>query len=140
MRLLIAVLLFAATLNATTLDISVNAEEAVLMNALTGQILYEKNKDQLAYPASTTKIATALWVLHRYREHLDKVLTAERESVASITPQAKRQSNYRSPPIGLKPMGRMSASNGGKSSVCMIFYTRFSSPLLTTRQTLSRKD
>lgn len=39
---------------------SVNAESAIIMEASTGLILYEKNIDERHYPASITKIMTAL--------------------------------------------------------------------------------
>lgn len=41
------------------------AEGAVLMDAATGKVLYGKNQDQQFYPASITKIMTALIVLER---------------------------------------------------------------------------
>ena len=41
------------------------AEGAVLMDAATGQVLYGKNQDKQFYPASITKIMTALVVLER---------------------------------------------------------------------------
>ena len=39
------------------------ADSAVLMNADTGEILYEKNMDAEQYPASTTKLMTGLLAL-----------------------------------------------------------------------------
>lgn len=39
---------------------SVSAQSAVVMDLTSGRILYEKNKDLRVYPASTTKIMTAL--------------------------------------------------------------------------------
>ncbi len=68
------------------------------MNAKTGQVLFEKSGHAQIFPASTTKIATALLALHKARGQLEKVITAEREALVSITPEAKKQSNYRSPP------------------------------------------
>ena len=44
-------------------DISINSKAAVLVEYNTGKILYEKNSTQKIYPASTTKIMTALLVL-----------------------------------------------------------------------------
>lgn len=44
-------------------DISINSKAAVLVEYNTGKILYEKNSTQKMYPASTTKIMTALLVL-----------------------------------------------------------------------------
>ena len=49
------------------------AEGAVLYNASTGEFLYEKNADQRFYPASITKILTALLVLENCS--LDEVVT-----------------------------------------------------------------
>lgn len=39
---------------------AVTAEAAILINARTGQVLYEKDADRKLYPASTTKILTAI--------------------------------------------------------------------------------
>ncbi|MBR0104609.1 MAG: D-alanyl-D-alanine carboxypeptidase [Firmicutes bacterium] len=50
-----------ASLGATELDLS--AETAVLMDADTGKILYDKDMNRTMYPASTTKILTALVLL-----------------------------------------------------------------------------
>lgn len=95
-------LAFALTLShlnlaAEPLSISVNAEAAILMNADTGAILFEKNAKALHYPASITKIATAAYALKMKKGHLDTVVTAEQESIASIAPDAKRRSNYTMP-------------------------------------------
>ncbi|RKD27956.1 D-alanyl-D-alanine carboxypeptidase (penicillin-binding protein 5/6) [Caminicella sporogenes DSM 14501] len=53
------------TANATTSSNSLNisAESAILIDADTGEILYEKNSNKPMYPASTTKIMTALLTL-----------------------------------------------------------------------------
>lgn len=47
---------------------SVSAEGAVLINSDNGRILYEKNPDEKLYPASTTKIMTALVALETLEE------------------------------------------------------------------------
>ena len=39
---------------------SISSEAAILYDATTGQVLYEKNADEKLYPASTTKLMTAL--------------------------------------------------------------------------------
>lgn len=49
-----------------------------MMDARNGQILYEKNADQPMYPASTTKILTAIIALERSR--LDEVVTVSRKA------------------------------------------------------------
>ncbi len=76
---------------------NIGAESAILINAKTGKVLFEKNGRTKSYPASTTKIATALLALHKGRDQLGRTFVADRETIASISPQAKRQSNYRSP-------------------------------------------
>ncbi len=47
----------------TSADFDVDAEAAVLMEASTGKILYEKNPDEALPPASVTKIMTLLLVM-----------------------------------------------------------------------------
>ncbi len=47
---------------------SVSAEGAVLIDAVSGQVLYEKNAEKRLYPASTTKIMTALVTLETLDE------------------------------------------------------------------------
>ncbi|MGM8216369.1 D-alanyl-D-alanine carboxypeptidase family protein [Bacillaceae bacterium W0354] len=41
-------------------SIYLNSESAILIDATTGEILYEKNSNRLMYPASITKIVTAI--------------------------------------------------------------------------------
>ena len=45
------------------LDLEVSAKSAILMNADSGAILFEKHSHIPSFPASTTKVATALFVL-----------------------------------------------------------------------------
>jgi len=73
MRLLVLAVFFAVLLwqdltpvsAAAALEPQVLAEAAILVEADTGQVLYAKNPDARMYPASTTKILTALIVLER---------------------------------------------------------------------------
>ena len=41
---------------------SVTAKSAIVIEALTGRVLYSRNADALCYPASTTKIMTLIMV------------------------------------------------------------------------------
>lgn len=53
-------------INTTNADVALGAPTAILMDANTGKILYEKNAYEKMYPASTTKIMTAILALeHR---------------------------------------------------------------------------
>ncbi len=67
-------LCFALSLSAKSLDVEVNARSAILMNAETGAILYEKHAHIPLSPASITKIATALYVLEK-GEDLNRAAT-----------------------------------------------------------------
>lgn len=56
----------------------VSADSAVLMDATTGKILYEKNKNSAYPPASTTKIMTTLLVLEN--SNLNDVVTVSKNA------------------------------------------------------------
>lgn len=59
---------------ASTDDVQVDASSAILMEVNTGKILYEKNAYDKMYPASTTKIMTAILALeNRELSHVAKV-------------------------------------------------------------------
>lgn len=90
------------SLNAKPLKLTIGAENAILINGNTGAILFEKEAHQPAFPASTTKIASALYALKIGGHNLQQKITANSEAIASITTQAKKQSNYRSPAYWLE--------------------------------------
>lgn len=56
----------------------VSADSVVLMDATTGKILYEKNKDSAYPPASTTKIMTILLTLEK--TSLDDIVTVSKNA------------------------------------------------------------
>lgn len=66
-KLVAMLLLFAVLLSCTTAHASLNitSPKAVLIDARTGQVLFSKNAHAKAYPASTTKIMTAILALER---------------------------------------------------------------------------
>ncbi|MCR5355131.1 MAG: serine hydrolase, partial [Lachnospiraceae bacterium] len=59
--------------------VDVVAESAIVMEQETGTILYEKNMDEVHFPASITKIMTALIVLENCS--LDETVTFSAEAV-----------------------------------------------------------
>lgn len=61
---------------------SVNAETAVLMDASTGLVLYEKNAHKEEYPASTTKIMTTLLALEN--SSLNETVTFSHNAVFNL--------------------------------------------------------
>ena len=60
----------------------VGSETAVLMDADTGQILYQKDMDRQMYPASITKIMTGMLAL-KYG-HVTDTVTMSKEAVSSV--------------------------------------------------------
>ena len=60
-----------------------NAEAALLISPDSGLVLYEKNADERRYPASTTKILTALLVLEQVTD-LSETVTAQASDFAMM--------------------------------------------------------
>lgn len=63
-------------------NISTSAEAAILMDAKTGKILYSKNANTRLYPASTTKLMTAILTLENC--NLNDVVTVSHNAVYSV--------------------------------------------------------
>lgn len=90
-------------IHAEQLSCEVNAESAILINADTGAILYEKNAHTLQYPASITKIATAAYALKKLGNKLDEMIVADQESIVSISDEKRKNGNYSAPAYWLCP-------------------------------------
>lgn len=133
-------LFFAFSLKMYAIDIDIHADSVILMNADTGAVLYEKNGRKEQYPASLTKIATAIYTLNLRGNKLDKVLVAEHEAVASVSEEEMKRSNYTLPSywltrgtshIGIKKgeelslkdllYGMMVASGGDASNMIALY-------------------
>jgi D-alanyl-D-alanine carboxypeptidase (penicillin-binding protein 5/6) len=84
-------------------EVSLHSDGAILINADTGAILYEKNAYKQFYPASITKIATAGYALKVRGNHLEKLITAEQDSIASVSDAEMERSNYNLPSHWLTP-------------------------------------
>ena len=70
--------LTAASFYSAALDLDVSAKSAILLDAFSGEALYEKNADARLPMASTTKIMTAIVVLENTSP--DDVVTVKKES------------------------------------------------------------
>lgn len=97
-----AILLQILPLQAKQLNLSVNAESAILINAETGAILYEKQAFKPQFPASITKTATALYALKMRGDQLDTLVVAEQDAIASVSEAELRRANYKLPPHWLE--------------------------------------
>lgn len=78
------IILFVGISNsyAATEKPNIISQSAILLDNKTGKILYEKNKDEKMYPASTTKIITAILTLEHCQ--LDEIVTISYDTVMSI--------------------------------------------------------
>lgn len=56
----------------------VRSEAAIVVDSVTGAILYEKNAEQRMYPASLTKIATAIYAIEN--GHLEDMVTVSKNA------------------------------------------------------------
>ena len=64
-------------------NVKIYSEAGILMDAKTGKILYNKNAKEKKYPASTTKILTAIIVLENCK-NLDEMATVDVDSINSV--------------------------------------------------------
>ena len=91
------IFLFNFPLLAESLKFQIRGEAAILMDAESGAILFEHCAHDQHYPASTTKIAAALYAIKQAGDQWDREIVAELDSVVSITPEKKRRANYTLP-------------------------------------------
>lgn len=96
-RLLLCAL---ALCSAHALDVRISAKAAVLINAKTGQVLYAKNADEPLYPASTTKVLTALYALEKRGHALEAPVTISADAVRVVSSEARRTEKH--PPYRLE--------------------------------------
>lgn len=81
--LVLCLFLFPFLLSVAEAAPSVSAPYAVLMDAKTGLVLYEKNAHTQTYPASTTKVMTAILALEK--GNMDDMVTVSFNAVNSIS-------------------------------------------------------
>lgn len=74
------------------LNVDIDVPSAILINAETGAVLYEKNAHTARYPGSITKVATALFVLSKRSSDLEAVLTVDSDSLA-MAPERDKLAN-----------------------------------------------
>jgi serine-type D-Ala-D-Ala carboxypeptidase (penicillin-binding protein 5/6) len=79
-----------------SLGFRVKADAYILMDAKSGKVLAEKKSDKQYFPASITKVATALYALKK-EAFLDHMVLARRAELGAISPQEKVKSHYKLP-------------------------------------------
>jgi D-alanyl-D-alanine carboxypeptidase (penicillin-binding protein 5/6) len=76
--LLLTFIIFFSTIGVAGAEPNIQGEAGILMDATTGQVLWEKNAHKQMYPASTTKIMTTLLVLEL--GNLDEIVVVSRNA------------------------------------------------------------
>lgn len=83
LRKVVTLLIIAIILNTYTFafanELSLDGQGSILMDFDTKEILYEKNMDMQLYPASTTKIMTAILAIEN--ANLSDIVTVDQESI-----------------------------------------------------------
>lgn len=80
--LLLIIILYTTNIFAVTDTITTYSPTCILMESKTGKVIYEKNGYEKMYPASTTKIMTAILTLENCE--LTDIATASYEAVFTV--------------------------------------------------------
>lgn len=116
-------ILFASLSEASPLKVEVSAKSAILVNAKTGAILWEKNGFTPVFPASTTKLITALYAMERKGDALDEMVEASQDAVACVSAATRRAERGGQPPYRLEYGGtHMGIKVGEELPLRVLFY------------------
>jgi serine-type D-Ala-D-Ala carboxypeptidase (penicillin-binding protein 5/6) len=103
-------------------NLDVASTSAILINSESESILFEKNAYQQHYPASTLKLATALYAYKKIDGNLDVDLVASQEAIGAISWRKKRDSGYKTPAHWLEfDACHMGIKKGEKLSLRVLF-------------------
>lgn len=69
---------------------SISAYSAILIDANTGVVLYDKNSDEKMFPASTTKLMTCLLAMEKEDSNLNDLVTFSTEAVMTVPYDASK--------------------------------------------------
>lgn len=104
-RVLAIIFCFLGTsIYAKPIDVQVSASSAILINAKTGQVLFEKDAYARRNPASTTKIGTAIFLLEQKR-NLNEITVANQDCIGVVSPEVRRSSKGGHPSYRLEHRG-----------------------------------
>ncbi len=82
MKKFVLCLLFFLAIKSNVFAVEIDSPHAILIDVDTGRILFQKNAYEAVYPASTTKVLTAILVLENC--NLDEMVTASSTAVNSV--------------------------------------------------------
>ncbi len=98
-------LLFCLSVYSKPLSVNIFAKSAVLINADSKKVLFEKKANAPFYPASTTKVATVLYLLEKKNDLFGKAIKASYDALAIVDPKEKVEKNYSFPAYWLETDG-----------------------------------
>ncbi|HSX03133.1 MAG TPA: D-alanyl-D-alanine carboxypeptidase family protein [Rhabdochlamydiaceae bacterium] len=100
-------------LESEQLKVPTQAKYALLINAETGAVLYEKNPEERCYPASTTKIATLIYLLGKH-QNLEVPVTISKKAISLVHASVKKKNLHEHPPYILEHDGTMMGIKAGE--------------------------
>lgn len=92
------VLSFASPLASASKAPAISSKAAIVMDIDSKEILYQKNAYEVQYPASITKVPTALYAIRKGSKLLSTYATADKDTMGSITKKFSRDNKFRYPP------------------------------------------
>lgn len=98
----IMMLLLGVEASCKPLNINVHGKSAILINAESGKVLFQKNPHDKRSPASVTKIATCLTALEAEND-LSRLVVCPMSQLLKISRKKKTESGYTDPPYTLEP-------------------------------------
>ncbi len=93
---------FQICLFAKFLEVQVETPYAILINAKTGHVLYDKKSKESIYPASTTKIASVLYILKNATPRLNETVICSDDALRMVSEEVKREKGDLLPPYILE--------------------------------------
>lgn len=78
--------------------VKLHSQSAILMDAETGKILYQKNAFEKYPPASITKVATLVYALKKAKGEFNRYIEADWDCMGSISKAYSKKMQYNYPP------------------------------------------
>lgn len=83
---------------AGNLPVKIHSKAAILMEIDSKSILFEKNAFETYSPASITKVPAALYMVKKGGFEMSTLMTADQDTMGSITKKFSKENNYKYPP------------------------------------------
>lgn len=123
MKTLLFSLFFPLIIYAKPLQVSVDAESAILINAKSGRILFEKDAYEKKYPGSITKLVTAIYALEKNSRNFEEIVTPSNDALLVMMADEKQKDFFKYPSYRLEHDGTMMRLKKGQAiSIRALFH------------------